>query len=84
VHSHGVAANMGGKLVAALVLTALFVIGEFIAGLVSHSLALASDAGHNLTDALAVGFSLWAMSLARKKLTPVTARSWLLQSALLG
>jgi cobalt-zinc-cadmium efflux system protein len=70
VHSHGVATNMGGKLIIALVLTSLFVVGEFIAGLVAHSLALVSDAGHNLTDALAVGFSLWAMSLAKKKPTP--------------
>jgi cobalt-zinc-cadmium efflux system protein len=70
VHSHGVATNMGGKLVVALVLTSLFVIGEFIAGLIANSLALVSDAGHNLTDALAVGFSLWAMSLAKKKPTP--------------
>lgn len=70
VHSHGVAVNMGGRLVAALVLTSLFVLGEFIAGLAGNSLALISDAGHNLTDALAVGFSLWAMSLAKKKPTP--------------
>jgi cobalt-zinc-cadmium efflux system protein len=70
LHSHGVSTNMGGKLVAALVLISLFVVGEFIAGLVSHSLALVSDSGHNLTDALAVGFSLWAMSLAKKKPTP--------------
>lgn len=69
-HAHGVAPNMGGRLVAALVLTSIFVVGEFIAGLASHSLALISDAGHNLTDALAVAFSLWAMSLAKKKPTP--------------
>ncbi len=31
---------------------------------------VASTAGHNLTDALAVGFSLWAISLAKKKPTP--------------
>ncbi|MEP6775848.1 MAG: cation diffusion facilitator family transporter, partial [Chloroflexota bacterium] len=70
VHSHGVSANMGGKLVAALVLTSLFVVGEFTAGLISNSLALISDAGHNLTDALAVSFSLWALSLAKKGPTP--------------
>lgn len=69
-HVHGAPTNMGGKLVAALVLTALFVVGEFVAGLVSHSLALISDAGHNLTDALAIGFSLWAINLANKKPTP--------------
>ncbi len=70
VHSHGVSTNMGGRLALALTLTSLFVAGEFIAGLVAHSLALVSDAGHNLTDALAIGFSLWAISLSKKKPTP--------------
>ncbi len=69
-HSHGVMTNMGGKLVAALVLTSLFVVGEFVAGLAAHSLALIADAGHNLTDALAIGFSLWAISLAKRRPTP--------------
>lgn len=49
-----------------LILTVLFVIGEFVAGLWSNSLALVSDAGHNLTDALALGFSLWALTIARR------------------
>ena len=61
---------MGGRLLASLILTALFVVGEFVAGLFASSLALVSDAGHNLTDALAVGFSLYALYLARKKPTP--------------
>lgn len=70
VHSHGVAVDMGGRLIAALVLTSLFVAAEFIAGLIGNSVALMSDAGHNLTDALAVGLSLWAMNLAKKKPSP--------------
>ena len=57
VHSHGVSANMGGKLVAALALTSLFVIGEFIAGMISNSLALVSDAG-------TTSRTLWQLALA--------------------
>lgn len=61
---------MTGRLVVALTLTSFFVAGEFVAGLLSHSLALISDAGHNLTDALAVGFSLWAIRISRQTPTP--------------
>jgi cobalt-zinc-cadmium efflux system protein len=61
---------MRWRLVAALVLTSLFVVGEFVAGLIGNSLALQSDAGHNLTDALAIGFSLWAVTLEKRKPTP--------------
>ena len=46
-HNHGT----GKVLVASLLLTIGFVVGEAIAGIRSHSLALLSDAGHNLTDA---------------------------------
>lgn len=40
-----------------------FVAGEALAGLVSHSLALLSDAGHNLADALALLLSWYAVGL---------------------
>ena len=39
--------------------TTAFVLVELIAGLQAHSLALLSDAGHNFTDALALGLA-WA------------------------
>ena len=39
--------------------TTLFVLVELIAGIRAHSLALLSDAGHNFTDALALGLT-WA------------------------
>lgn len=39
--------------------TTAFVLVELIAGLKAHSLALVSDAGHNFTDALALGLA-WA------------------------
>lgn len=70
VHSHGVATDMDGRLIVSLVLTLLFVVGEFIAGIFSHSLALVSDSGHNLSDALAVGFSLYALYLTKRKPDP--------------
>ena len=69
-HNHFSAALAGGKLGLAfklgLLLTAGFVVIEFVAGLLANSLALISDAGHNLTDALALGFSWWALQMARR------------------
>ena len=46
-------------------------IAEVIGGLLSHSLALLSDAGHMLIDALALGLSLLALRLSRR---PATSR----------
>ena len=40
-----------------LAATALFVVLEAVAGFKAHSLALLSDAGHNFTDALALGLA---------------------------
>jgi len=45
---------MGRVLKWSLVLTVAFVVVEAAAGLLAHSLALLSDAGHNFTDALAL------------------------------
>lgn len=42
-----------------LVATTVFVLVELVAGFQAHSLALLSDAGHNFTDALALGLA-WA------------------------
>ncbi len=65
-HVHLPAGGASLRLKVGLVLTLLFVIAEFGTGLWSGSLALVSDAGHNLTDALALGFSLWALSITRR------------------
>jgi len=55
MHDHG--SHRTGKVLAvSVILTIGFVIGEAIAGFRSGSLALLSDAGHNLTDA--VGLAL--------------------------
>ena len=51
---------------AAVVLTLAFVAVEAVAGWFAHSLALLSDAGHNLADAAALGFSWYALWIANK------------------
>ena len=48
----------------AFLLTTSFVAVEFIAGIISGSLALISDAGHMLSDAGGLGMSLAAITLA--------------------
>jgi cobalt-zinc-cadmium efflux system protein len=51
---------------AAVALTLTFVAIEAAWGWSAHSLALLSDAGHNLADAAALGFSWYALSIANK------------------
>ena len=51
---------------AAVALTLLFVVVEAVCGWFAHSLALLSDAGHNLADAAALGFSWYALWIASK------------------
>jgi cobalt-zinc-cadmium efflux system protein len=50
----------------ALVLTVAFVAGELVASYFAGSLALFSDACHNLADAAALGFSWYACWIAKK------------------
>src|SRR5690349_19161249 len=64
-HDHG-GQVAGAKMGLAVVLTLVFVFGEAIAGYFAHSLALLSDAGHNFADAAALGFSWYALWIARK------------------
>jgi len=72
-HNHDAHADAvtGRPLKITLVLVLVIMVAEVIGGLISNSLALLSDAGHMLTDALALGSSLLAMNLARR---PATAR----------
>jgi cobalt-zinc-cadmium efflux system protein len=50
----------------AVALTLVFVIVEALCGWLAHSLALLSDAGHNLADAAALGFSWYALWISNK------------------
>jgi cobalt-zinc-cadmium efflux system protein len=53
-------------MIAAVAVTVAFVLAEAAAGWVGRSLALLSDAGHNLTDAAALGLSGYALIIARR------------------
>ena len=54
------------RLLAAFVVLAVFLVVEVVAGLVTGSLALLSDAGHMLTDVLGLGMALAAIHLASR------------------
>jgi cobalt-zinc-cadmium efflux system protein len=49
-----------------LIITVVFVLGEAFAGYLSHSLALLSDAGHNFSDAFALGLAACAVWIAKR------------------
>ena len=51
---------------AAVAATLTFVVVEALAGWIGDSLALLSDAGHNLADAAALGLSWYALRIARR------------------
>lgn len=55
--------NAGTRLLVALGLTLAFVIVEAAAGLFANSLALLTDAAHNLTDVIALGLGWYALRL---------------------
>jgi cobalt-zinc-cadmium efflux system protein len=67
-HAHrGVRAHADRRrLAVALGLIVGFMVVEITAALIAHSLALLSDAAHMLTDAAAIGFSLFALQLASR------------------
>jgi cobalt-zinc-cadmium efflux system protein len=66
-HSHGsirAGARHKGRLLAAFAVLVVFMVLEVVAGLLSSSLALLSDAGHMVTDVLGLGMALAAIHLA--------------------
>ena len=68
---HSEARKLGSQqLSIALGIVLVVMAAEVIGGMLSNSLALLGDAGHMLIDALALGMSLFAISIARR---PVTA-----------
>ena len=54
------------RMLIVLSVTALVMVAEIIGGLLANSLALLSDAGHMLTDILALSLSIIAMRFAQK------------------
>ena len=67
-HHHG--PSTGAAFAIAIVLNAGFTLAEFIAGLVSGSLALIADAGHNLSDVLSLLVAWGASVLVTRPPSP--------------
>ena len=58
------------RLAIALFLTLTLILLESVAGIWANSLALLTDAAHNLTDVIALGLSWYAIRLASRPATP--------------
>ena len=64
-HDHRSSAEADQRwLLAALCVIVAFMVGEVVAGLLAHSLALIADAGHMLTDAGALALAVVALRIA--------------------
>ena len=69
-HNHEKVSQVATRpLIITLVIVVGVMIAEIIGGIVSQSLALISDAGHMMVDALALGLSLFAVNLAKRPST---------------
>jgi cobalt-zinc-cadmium efflux system protein len=77
-HHHGHGGDRAGdrrRLGATLVLVLAYLGAEVAGGLVTGSLALLADAGHMVSDAAALGLSLFALGLADRR-SPSAARTF--------
>jgi len=64
-HGHG-APDYGRAFAIGIALNLAYLAGEASAGVLSHSLALLADAGHNLSDVLGLGLAWGAAVLSRR------------------
>ncbi len=69
-HTHAHRHDHQGSLKTALIITAVFLVAEFVGALYTNSLALLADAGHMLTDVAALSLSFFAMRFATRRATP--------------
>ena len=68
--------SSGFRAPAALVTTSVILVAEFVGGLLSNSLALLADAGHMLSDALALLLAYLAVSFASRPPTRSKTYGW--------
>ena len=69
-HSHNQPiSNISKAFVIGIILNTAFVTIEFVTGIYTNSLALLSDAGHNLSDVATLALSLFAFKMAKRKAT---------------
>jgi cobalt-zinc-cadmium efflux system protein len=69
IDSHQETISSYRRLKITLAIVLVIMVAEVIGGILSGSLALLSDAGHMIVDALAIGLSLFAMTIARRPAT---------------
>jgi len=69
-HAHHGGRTARGSLKIALIITATFLVAEFIGALYTNSLALLADSGHMLTDVAALSLSLAAAWFSTRPATP--------------
>lgn len=75
-HSHGADARVSRMLIAAAILAGFFVL-ELVTALTINSIALLADAGHMLTDLVAMFMGLTAVLLARRgSSSPARTYGW--------
>jgi cobalt-zinc-cadmium efflux system protein len=75
-HSHHADEHTSKVLRVSLVVTLAYIVVLVVAGLRSHSLALLSEAGHNLTDLIALLLSLAAVYLESRPPSPTKTYGW--------
>lgn len=68
-HSHNYDINVGNAFKTGITINIIFIIVEALFGFLSNSMALIADAGHNLSDVLALGFSWIAVIISQRKPT---------------
>lgn len=68
-HSH-VRSTNSRRLAIVLGLVLVYIVAEVVGGYLTNSLALLADAGHMLSDAAALGLSLFALWIARRPASP--------------
>ncbi len=68
-HTNGYSVNLGFAFKTGIAINIIFITAEAIAGIVSNSMALLADAGHNLSDLLALILSWIAVFLSQRKPT---------------
>lgn len=65
-HEHGDSGKNMSRVIIALVLTGTFMIVEVVGGIISGSLALLADAGHMLTDTMALALAAVAFHVSKR------------------
>ncbi len=71
-HNHNIMLTRVSKVfITGIILNLVFVVIEFSTGFYTNSLALLSDAGHNLSDVFTLALSLFAFYMAKKKATAI-------------